>query len=75
MYIVVNCPHCGSLMVARAENRTRSCPRCNHRADLRGLRIVARAETAREASAILRALKAKEGGEEGCEPRFKRFVV
>jgi len=73
MYIVVRCPRCGELMLANTDNQTRTCPGCNNRAELRSLRVYGRAETPAEATALMKALKAKEGGGEDYTPSFKRL--
>jgi hypothetical protein len=73
MYVVVRCPHCGELMLANTANQTRTCSNCNARADLRTLRVYGRAETPSEATALMKAMKAKEGGGEDYTPGFKRL--
>jgi len=73
MYIVVRCPRCGELMLANTSNQTRTCPNCNNRAELKSLRVYGRAETPSEATALMKALKAKEGGGENYTPSFKRL--
>lgn len=73
MYVVVRCPHCGELMLANTANQTRTCPSCNNRADLKTLRVYGRAETPAQATALMKAMKAKEGGGEDYTPGFKRL--
>ena len=60
-------------MLANTANQTRTCPRCNHRAELKTLRIYGRAETPREATELMKSLKAKEGGGEDYTPSFRRL--
>jgi hypothetical protein len=60
-------------MLANTSNQTRTCPNCNNRAELKSLRIYGRAETPSEATALMKALKAKEGGGEDYTPSFKRL--
>jgi DNA-directed RNA polymerase subunit RPC12/RpoP len=62
VYVVVRCPRCGGLLLGKTVNRTRSCPHCGHRMPLRGLRVLGRTDSAREAVAIIQALKEKEAG-------------
>ncbi len=73
MYIVVRCPRCGELMLANTTNKTRSCPNCNNRAELKSLRVYGRAETPAEATQLMKTLKAKEGGGEDYTPSFKHL--
>lgn len=68
MYVVVNCPRCGGLMLAKTVHRTRSCPHCGHRAELRGLRVLGRTESPREAVALIQALKEKRVRKGGKKP-------
>ncbi len=58
----MRCPRCGGLLLGKAEYRTRSCPHCGHRMPLRGLRVLGRTDSAREAVTIIQALKEKESG-------------
>jgi len=52
-------------MLAKAVHRTRSCPHCGYRANIRELRILGRAETPEEAVALIRMLKEREARGEG----------
>ncbi len=72
MYLIVYCPHCGKLMMANSANRTRQCPHCNHRAETFTLRVLARAESPRDAVEIIQRLKEEKRGGKG-SPRFKKF--
>jgi DNA-directed RNA polymerase subunit M/transcription elongation factor TFIIS len=65
LYVVVNCPRCGGLMLAKTVHRTRSCPRCGYRAELRGLRVLGRTDSSTEAVALIQALKEKRVGKRG----------
>lgn len=62
LYVVVNCPRCGGLMLAKTVHRTRSCPHCGYRAELRGLRVLGRTSSPTEAVALIQALKEKSVG-------------
>ena len=73
LYVVVKCPRCGGLMLANTVHRTRSCPRCNHRSKLAGLRVLGRANSTRDAVALIQALKKKEMGDGFREP-WKKAV-
>lgn len=75
MFVVVNCPHCGELMIADASNRTRSCPKCGYIAEIRALKVVGRAETAADARELLQKLKMRRAGGEDLNPAFKHFKV
>jgi len=55
--LVVVCSRCGGLLLARDEQKTRTCPHCGSKVALDKARKVASAETAQEASTILRKLK------------------
>ena len=73
MYVVVRCPRCGELLLANTANQTRTCPNCNHRAELRTLRVYGRAETPAEATELMKRLKAKDSVGEDYTPGFKRL--
>jgi DNA-directed RNA polymerase subunit RPC12/RpoP len=55
--IIIMCARCGGLLMAKADQKTRTCPYCGSKVDLDRARKVASAETANEASIILRRLK------------------
>mgnify|MGYP000002777033 CR=1 FL=1 len=57
MYVVIACPNCGRLLLARTGQKTRRCPGCGARLILENARKLAYAETAREATRIIQALK------------------
>jgi len=57
--LVVVCSKCGGLLLARDEQKTRTCPHCSYKVDLHKARKVASARTAQEASTILRKLKSE----------------
>jgi len=58
-YVVVNCPRCGEFMLAKTSNMTRSCPRCGHRAEIRRLRVLGRADSPSQAVALIQSIKEK----------------
>jgi DNA-directed RNA polymerase subunit RPC12/RpoP len=55
--LVVVCARCGGLLLAKADQKTRTCPYCGSRVDVNKARKVASAQNANEASMILRRLK------------------
>jgi DNA-directed RNA polymerase subunit RPC12/RpoP len=57
LYLVIQCEKCGKLSLAKAGQRTRTCPYCGNRPNLLKVRVLASAENARSASEILKALK------------------
>jgi DNA-directed RNA polymerase subunit RPC12/RpoP len=59
-YLVVACTHCGRLLLAASDKRTRSCPYCGRRVKIENARVIARSENAREARLVLQEAKAQE---------------
>jgi DNA-directed RNA polymerase subunit RPC12/RpoP len=57
--LIVVCSRCGGLLLAKAEQKTRTCPHCGHAIVLEKAKKLAAAETANEASEILRKLKSE----------------
>ena len=55
--LVVACSRCGNYLLAKDEQKTRSCPHCGFTIVLEKARKLASAKTANEASLILRRLK------------------
>jgi predicted RNA-binding Zn-ribbon protein involved in translation (DUF1610 family) len=56
-FIIVVCGKCGELLLARAGQKTRTCPYCGFRVELCRAKKVASAKNAYEASELLRSLK------------------
>ena len=59
--LIVACNSCGGLLMATDNQKTRTCPYCGSRVDLKRAKKVASAKTAFEASEILRDLKSRKG--------------
>jgi len=59
--LIVVCSRCGGLLMAATDQKTRTCPYCGSRVDVRKARKIASAENAFEASEILRDLKSRKG--------------
>jgi hypothetical protein len=57
--VVLECTQCGGLLLAAKSQKTRCCPYCNAKVDLKKAKRLASAESAMEASEILCKLKAQ----------------
>jgi predicted RNA-binding Zn-ribbon protein involved in translation (DUF1610 family) len=57
--LVIQCTSCAGLLLAKADQRTRTCPYCGAQVLLSRARMVASAENAFAASEILRKLKSQ----------------
>jgi DNA-directed RNA polymerase subunit RPC12/RpoP len=57
-YIVVVCGECGGFLMAKAEQKTRTCPYCGSKVVLDKAKKLASAENAYQASTLLRKFKA-----------------
>jgi DNA-directed RNA polymerase subunit RPC12/RpoP len=56
-FLIVVCGKCGGFLLARAGQKTRTCPYCGFKVALDKAKKIASAESANEASKILRKLK------------------
>jgi DNA-directed RNA polymerase subunit RPC12/RpoP len=56
-FLIVVCGRCGGLLLAKAEQKNRTCPYCGSKVLVDKARKVASAQNAHEASEILRKLK------------------
>ncbi len=65
---IVECKNCGSFLLAAINQKTRTCPYCTSKVVLQKARRVATAQSAFEASEILRRLKA-ERQNNACGPK------
>jgi DNA-directed RNA polymerase subunit M/transcription elongation factor TFIIS len=66
--LVVVCSRCANFLLAKADQKTRSCPHCGYTLNLAKVKKVASARTANEASIILRKLKS-DAASKGRRPR------
>jgi DNA-directed RNA polymerase subunit RPC12/RpoP len=71
-YIIVVCSECGSYLLAKNGQKSRTCPYCGSRILLEKAKKVASARDAGEASAILRRFKEKASAKHG-KARFRRL--
>ena len=55
--LIVMCSTCSGFLLAKSDQKTRTCPYCGHKVNLDRVRKVASAGTASEASRLLRKLK------------------
>jgi DNA-directed RNA polymerase subunit RPC12/RpoP len=62
--LIVVCSRCGGLLLAKADQKTRSCPHCGFTIYLQKAKKLASAGTANEASVILRRLKTEAAANE-----------
>jgi DNA-directed RNA polymerase subunit RPC12/RpoP len=56
-FLIVVCRKCGGLLLARVEQKTRTCPYCGFKVLVEKAKKVSSAKNAYEASEILRRLK------------------
>ncbi|MCS7113589.1 MAG: DUF1922 domain-containing protein [Candidatus Bathyarchaeota archaeon] len=56
-FLIVRCPYCGNLSIARAGSRTRSCSFCGKRFSISSVNVLRYVANAREASELTRRLK------------------
>ena len=74
MYIILNCPSCGRIMMANTANKTRSCPHCNAKVPVHGAKVLARSRTSQEAVEIIQQLKAA-NNKDPHPVTFKKFKI
>jgi DNA-directed RNA polymerase subunit RPC12/RpoP len=58
-FIILVCSRCGGYLIAKNEQKTKTCPYCGFKLAVEKAKKMAVAETAHEASLILRRLKTK----------------
>jgi DNA-directed RNA polymerase subunit RPC12/RpoP len=59
--LIIVCNRCGGLFLAADGQKTKTCPYCGTRVDVRRAKKVAAAKSAFEASEILRHIKSRKG--------------
>ena len=71
MYLVINCPSCGKIIMASTASRTRLCPHCSAKVDVRSAKVLARIKTTQEAVEIIQELKQRKSKDSPVT--FKKF--
>lgn len=59
--LIYTCPSCGGLVLAKEKQKTKLCPYCGSQINLLRAKKVAAANTAFEASKLLRTIKSERG--------------
>ena len=59
--VIIVCSRCGNMLMASVEQKTRTCPYCGTRVNVRRAKRIASAENAFKASEILREIKRRKG--------------
>jgi len=59
--LIIVCNRCGGLFLAADDQKTKTCPYCGTRVDVRRAKKVAAAKSAFEASEMLRDIKSRKG--------------
>lgn len=59
--LIIECNRCSGLFMATDSQKTRTCPYCGTRVDVRKAKKVASAKNAFEASEMLREIKSRKG--------------
>ena len=59
--LIIACNRCGGLFMAATSQKTRTCPYCSTRVEVRRAKQVASAKSAFEASEMLRDMKSRKG--------------
>jgi len=72
MYIIINCPTCGKIIMANTANKSRTCPYCRVKLSTYEAKILAKSETTHRALELIQFLKQKEN-KDSHQVTFKKF--
>lgn len=61
-YVIVECPYCGTVQSVRSGQKTRTCPKCGRRFKVAERPILAYANSALEATHMVKYIKAMRAG-------------
>ena len=61
--LIIECNRCGGLFLASYGQKTRTCPYCGKRVDVRKAKIISSAKSVSESSELLRSIKRRRGFE------------
>lgn len=74
MYLIINCPSCGKIIMASTANKTRSCTHCGVVIQVQGAKVLAKSRTTQEAVEIIQHLKSQKIKDEH-PVTFKKFKI
>jgi len=60
MYVVVRCLQCRNLVLGNTSYKTRTCPRCGIRLNIRIMKTLGKTESSREAIRLIQELKKRD---------------
>jgi len=72
MYLIINCPSCGKIIMASTANRTKTCSHCGSKVQIYIAKTLAKAESTQDALEIIQYLKQKENTDPH-SVTFKKF--
>jgi DNA-directed RNA polymerase subunit RPC12/RpoP len=72
MYLIINCPSCGKIIMASTANRTKTCPHCGSRVPIFSAKVLAKSESTQDALEIIQRLKQMEN-DDSHHVTFKKF--
>jgi DNA-directed RNA polymerase subunit M/transcription elongation factor TFIIS len=72
MYLIINCPTCGKIIMASTANRTKTCTHCGARIPIYTAKILGKSETTQGALEIIQHLKQQEN-QDSSMVTFKKF--
>ena len=72
MYLIINCPSCGKIIMASTANRTKTCPHCGTKIQTHNAKILAKADSTQEALDIIQHLKQGKNTDPN-QVTFKKF--
>ena len=61
-FMIAECPHCHSLLIADSRYKTKTCPKCDARVEIENLVALQKAKDSREARTLLSKAKERRGG-------------
>jgi len=59
--LIIECTKCGNPLLAKNDQKTRTCPYCNKHLEIRKTKHIASAKNPYEASKLLKEIKQKKG--------------
>ena len=72
MYLILNCPSCGRIIMANTINRTKTCIYCGAKIAIFNANILAKSNSTQEALDIIQQLK-QDKNEDSNQIIFKKF--
>jgi predicted RNA-binding Zn-ribbon protein involved in translation (DUF1610 family) len=72
VFLIINCPTCGKIIMANAANQSRTCPNCGVKISINRAKVLAKSKTSQRALELIQNIKQREN-KDSYQVTYKKF--